>query len=305
MSTVSIFAGLVKRTWRVGPRCLAVTLDHNTVTGTRVLYVDGGEVAGTEGISSVFSAQTILMFTADGWSGRVIIERSGTEVVYTCIVSQGAQEMTVQEDNAAAVGGAADLASKLQLRVETPEGGVTETGEPVVYYEVVCVREADGRGTRVHRRFRDFFALNDAVRSAYQGSQLLGSLPEPPPRGLKFLENHADPAFVEKRRWLLADFLYKLESVPRMRMNADFLAFVGLVGNTRETSVFFPEKSLGLSLNPSPDGTTSVLAALKPLADGKPSPAQARKLVNVGDKVRLMFCVCVCVCVCAALSHCP
>ena len=287
-SIVSVFAGPVTRTWRVGARRLGVTLHHNTITGSRVLSVDGEEVQGTAGTTSVFSSRTVLVFTADDWQGRVVLERVGAEVHYMCVCRAPGEagEMAVAEENAGGGGGAADLAARLRTSVGSPEGGVSETGEPVVYYEVSCMREADGRGTKVHRRFRDFFALNDAVRSAYQGSQLLGSLPEPPPRGLKFLENHADPNFVEKRRWLLADFLYKLESVPRMRMNADFLAFVGLVGNTRETSCFFPAKGLGLSLTPTDGGKLTEVTAIKPLADGSRSPAQVRELINVGDKVR-------------------
>ena len=63
------------------------------------------------------------------------------------------------------------------------ERGARERGEPVVYYRVRATREADERSTVVHRRFRDFAALNDAVRAAYKGSQLLGSFPQPPPRG--------------------------------------------------------------------------------------------------------------------------
>ena len=289
MSVVSVFAGPVTRTWRVGPRRVCVTLNHNTVTGSRVLSVDGDEVAGTSGTTSVFSSRTVLGFTADAWEGRVVLERLGMEVRYDCFCRAPGEsaEMAVSEENAG--GGSssvADLAARLRTSVGSPEGGVSETGEPIVYYEVACMRESDGRGTKVHRRFRDFFALNDAVRSAYQGSQLLGSLPEPPPKGIKFLENHADPQFVEKRRWLLADYLHKLESVPRMRMNADFLAFVGLVGNTRETSCFFPAKGLGLSLTPTDGARLTEVTAIKPLADGTPSPAQQRGLINVGDKVR-------------------
>ena len=291
-STVSVFAGPVIRTWRIGPRRLAVTLSHNTILGTRSLAVDGEEVAGTAGTTSVFSSRTELSFVADAWAGRVVVERAGGEMRYECLVRAPgeAAEMAVAEENSPGGGGsagsAADLAAKLRVNVAAPEGGVSEGGEPVVYYEVSCMREADGRGTKVHRRFRDFFALNDAVRSAYQGSQLLGSLPEPPPRGFKFLENHADANFVEKRRWLLADFLYKLESVPRMRQNADFLAFVGLVGNTRETSCFFPAKALGLSLTATDGGRLTEVSGIKPLADGSRSPAQLRGLINVGDKVR-------------------
>ena len=288
VSIVSVFSGPVTRTWRVGPRRVPVTLNHNTITGFRTLYVDSLEVPGTAGTTSVFSSSTGLSFAADDWKGMVLLDRVGSEVHYTCCCKppSGEADVYVAEDNNMASGNGGDEAAKLRVSVNTPEGGMTETGEHVVYYQVSVTRETDGRGTRVHRRFRDFFALNDAVRSAYKGSQLLGSLPEPPPRGLKFMEDHNDATFVERRRWMLADWLYKLESVPRMRMNADFLAFVGLIGDVRETSCFFPPESpLGLSLGSVDNGRLTEVNALKPLPDGRPSPAMASGLVNIGDKV--------------------
>lgn len=286
-SVVSVFTGPVSRTWRIGPRRVPVTLSHNTLTGSRTLYVDSGEVLGTSGSTSIFSATTLLPFEVDGWVGRVILDRVGAEMKYTCVCKppSGEGEVYVAEDNSD--GSSSETASpKLRVSVCTPEDGVTETGELVVYYVVTCTRETDGRGTRVHRRFRDFFSLHEAVRSAYKGSQLLGSIPEPPPRGLKFFENHQDPAFIERRRWMLADFLYKLESVPRMRSNADFLAFCGLVGNVRETSCFFPKDSpLGLSLASVDGGRFTEVTALKPLPDGRKSPAMISDLISPGDKV--------------------
>lgn len=68
-----------------------------------------------------------------------------------------------------------------------------------------------------------------------------------------------------------------------MRLNADFQSFVGLVDCTRETSVFFPSGSMGISLVQGPGGYTEV-SALKPV-DGKPSAAMINGLVAVGDKL--------------------
>jgi len=296
VSGVSVFAGMVNRTWRVGPRRLAVSLQHNTITGARNLYVDGEEVPGAAGSSSVFSRSASISFaTPDGWRGTVSIEFSGTSVCYKCgVVSpEGGPTMHVPEDNAGGGGGGGasggddggSAGPLFRISVDAPEMGSSETGEPVVFYCVSTTRLSDGLATRVHRRFRDFFALNDAVRAAYQGSHLMGSLPEPPPRGLKFLENHGDAAFVERRRWLLADYLFKLEAVPRVRANADFVAFLGLVGSVRETSCFFPANApLGLSLGKK-DGLTEV-QALKPLADGRPSVSMLSGVIVVGDTVR-------------------
>jgi hypothetical protein len=135
-STVSVFAGPVIRTWRIGPRRLAVTLSHNTIVGSRSLSVDGEEVAGTAGSTSIFSSRTVLNFTADAWQGRVVLERAGAEMRYECTVRAPGEdsEMGVMEENAGGgAGGVADLAAKLRVNVAAPEGGVAESGEPVVY----------------------------------------------------------------------------------------------------------------------------------------------------------------------------
>ena len=168
------------------------------------------------------------------------------------------------------------------------EGCVAERNnyrELVLFYRVRAVREADERHTVVHRRFRDFFALNDAVRAAYSGSHLLGSFPAPPSRGIPFFDDQSTPAFRERRRWLLHEFIHKLEAIPRMRLNSDFQSFLGLVDGVRETSVFFPPGPLGITLSRGEHGWTEV-AALKPNADGTPSPAMVNGLVAIGDKVR-------------------
>ena len=73
--------------------------------------------------------------------------------------------------------------------------------------------QLDLRETTVHRRFRDFFAVNEALRSAYKGSHLLSSFPPLPPRSLKLFEDHMSMAFIEKRRWQLQDWMFKVSQV--------------------------------------------------------------------------------------------
>ena len=189
-------------------------LPDNTITGSRALTVDGAEVLGSAGSFTFFSAPLDISFAVDAHAGRVMLVSEGGNVLYRCIVTPpGGTAADVPEDNAAGGGGGGGAgvgadAHKLRVAVEAFEDGVAgERGEPVVFYRVRAVREADERGTVVHRRFRDFFALNDAVRAAYKGSQLLGSFPEPPPRGLPFFDDQNAPAFRERRRWLLADYL--------------------------------------------------------------------------------------------------
>jgi hypothetical protein len=91
--------------------------------GTRALSVDGEEVAGTAGTTSVFSSRTELSFVADAWAGRVVVERAGGEMRYECLVRAPgeAAEMAVAEENSPGGGGsagsAADLAAKLRVNV--------------------------------------------------------------------------------------------------------------------------------------------------------------------------------------------
>jgi hypothetical protein len=308
--SVSLLAGPVTRTWRCGPRHSPVQLYHNTITGERWLSCEGLEVPGTVGSFYPFSGHATLNFEVQGaGKGHVTMDVAGTRVVYRCYFAvsgggeAGGAPVEVPEENSVALGssssavggtaGAAGAAAaseathKLRVAVEAAEYATDEQGKPVVWFRVRADREAGSRGgfTVVHRRFNNFLALGESVGSSFKGSHLMAALPPLPPRGIKFLENQSDPAFIEKRRWLLQDYLYKLEQVPRVRENSDFQTFVGLVDDTREASVIFPVGSqLGLTLVQA--GAFTEIGAFKPLADGRPSPALAVPgLLGLGDKV--------------------
>jgi hypothetical protein len=66
-----------------------------------------------------------------------------------------------------------DSLNRLRIKVEVGEVGKDERGAAVVWFRMHTVRENDERETIVHRRFRDFYAVNDELRSAYKGSHLL------------------------------------------------------------------------------------------------------------------------------------
>jgi hypothetical protein len=104
------------------------------------------------------------------------------------------------------------------------------------------------------------------------------------------------------------DWLYKISQIPRMRNNPDFLTFLGIIDNVRESSVMFPavgvfalprltsvittlvlraQGPMGLTLQMGKEFVE--VAALKANPDGTPSPAQVEDLVAVGDKVRPAF----------------
>ena len=292
--SISILAGPVTRTWRVGARHVPVQLYHNTITGDRWLSVDGIEVPGTVGSHfGPLAAQTLLSFEVEGAaSGRVSIVTFGAPFARLRYAAsfEGA---ALVEDNAAAAaagvaggGGASDSAGALRISVEAVDMAADEqTGHAnVAWFRVRSVRESDRRETVVHRRFNNFVALAEAVRSAYQGSALIASVPELPARGFRLFEDQTSPAFLEKRRWQLQNFLYKLELLPRARQNTDFCSFTGLVdGGVREASCVFPPGApLGVTLSAAGDFTE--VSALKPNADGGASPAQAAG-ISVGDKV--------------------
>lgn len=57
MSSVSLLAGAVQRTWDVcvNARHYQIVLEHHTVSGTRSLSIDSVEVRGSEGTNTPFS----------------------------------------------------------------------------------------------------------------------------------------------------------------------------------------------------------------------------------------------------------
>jgi len=294
-SSVSPLSGPTTRTYTIvhEARTHTVQLFHNTITGERALSVDGAEVPGSAGSTTFFSPKKTLVFNIDGAAGELTLHFTGSSVDYVCTFkgAEVAEENTMVGGSDASAA-AADTVNRLKITVDAGDSGVDEGGKPVVWFRLRTVRESDEREVVVHRRFNQFFAVNEALRSAYKGSHLLSSFPDLPPRALAgsmltslFGRTDAlDPGFVEARRWKLQDYLYKVSQVPRMRANPDFLTFLGIIDNTRECSVLFPpDVALGLTLKAA--GEFVEVAALKALPDGRPSPAQMSGLAHVGDKV--------------------
>lgn len=283
VSEVSAFSGLVTRTWSIShnARLYVVQLYHNTITGDRSLSVDGSEQAGTAGTSTIFSGPATLVFTLGDKAGSVNVANRGATFEYACTFG----DVLVPEDNSIISSASGDDAvNRLKLSVDEYAMACDETGKSVVWFQLRTVRENDERTTVVHRRFNNFVAINETLRSAYKGSQLLSSFPELPARGY-FWEDQTKPEFLEKRRFGLSDWLQKIALIPRMRLNPDFLTFLGIVDRSREVSVIFPpESALGLALRDAGNGFTEV-SAVKPLPDGSPSPAQASRVVLPGYQV--------------------
>jgi hypothetical protein len=285
VSAVGVLAGSVTRTWVVmeNARPFTIQLYHHTVTGSRSMSIDGVEVQGTTGGTAVLSSKAELVFSLGDKKGFVTIEPRGAEYWYTCSFDGAA----VVEENQLLHGAEQqkqEALNKLNIKVLGGDVGVDENGSAVVWFRLNTVRESDMHETTVHRRFRDFYAVNEALRSAYKGSHLLSSFPDLPSRSFKFFEDHLSQPFVQKRQWQLQDWVYKISQIPRMRSNPDFLTFLGLIDNVRETSVMFAKNvALGLSLRSGADCVE--VAGLKPLDDGAPSPAQMSNMVFTGDRV--------------------
>lgn len=259
---------------------------HNTVTGERSLSVDGEDVPGTAGSTSYFTkgGSSTLIFSLGGVQGTVTIAYSGASVLYKC--SWNGQDIP-EENNL--VGGSAsrqadESMSRLKIELTGFEIGADENGAPLVLFKLHTIRENDLRETTVHRRFRDFHLLNEALKAAYRGNSLLGSFPALPPRGIKLLSDHLAPDFINKRQWQLNDYLHKMAHVPRIRTNPDWLTFLGLIDQVRETSALFPGGALGLALRGLQGGKGVEVTGITKLPDGTTSPAVGAG-VKPGDRV--------------------
>jgi hypothetical protein len=114
----------------------------------------------------------------------------------------------------------------------------------------------------VHRRYRDFWLLYSQVCSAYRGTHLYSSVPEPPPREIATLSANRSPAFLNTRMKQLEVFLRRLNAFPGIKegRNPDVLEFLG-IGSGRsgvfETSVVFAEGKLGMKIKQPVSGTPS------------------------------------------------
>lgn len=276
-SKVSLFSGSVTRTWAVTVDGTnhTVTLNHHTLSGSRVVAVDGQEIEGTDGSSTLLSGPTELSFEVGSHDLKLSISPVGGAFRYAMTLDGE----SVSEENELV---SKPSAAKLEVSVPSTTSGVDEKGERVIWY-LVETRRPDGRVVQCHRRFRDFFGVNEQVRSSFKGSHLLKSLPRPPARRVTLFADHFSDAFIEERRAGLEKFLRDLQAVPRASTNADLLSFLGTMESTRETSVLFPAGPLGLTIRP--DRGWVVVVDFKTLDDGSPGPAEAAGVVSIGDRV--------------------
>ena len=162
------------------------------------------------------------------------------------------------------------------------------TGDGVTWYRVDSKRSSTGMEVAVHRRFSDFHNLAIMVATYYKGSQLLQILPTPPPKGLKFFQNHFDPQFIEDRRVGCETFLRKLLTVPRVSGIGEVHDFLGHAGQgLRETSVVFLPGPLGLKMAKQGQAGASRagIADFNQANGGEAGPAERSGRLYIGDCV--------------------
>ena len=222
-----------------------IQLSHHTVTGSRGLALDNKDVPDTKGKNRMFGKPSRLEFTVGDANGFVnILPTKKGSFKYECFLN-GKKVPEINETL-----GNDDQEDKYDIKVlvEDTLGVEGPKQKKFTWYKVCSTRDCDGHSTVVHRRFRDFFSINELIRTSYKGSHLISSLPSLPKRGMKLFSDHLSPKFVENRRQGLQTYMQQLERMPRMRGNSDFLTFIGIKGNVREASVMFLEGPLGVSL---------------------------------------------------------
>jgi len=81
----------------------------------------------------------------------------------------------------------------------------------------------------VLKRFDEFCKLSSSLRRDLKDRpDLLGELPNLPPKKMKLFTDHFDPTFIEERKILLESFLRLLISTPQVRTHTYVLHFLGI-----------------------------------------------------------------------------
>lgn len=72
----------------------------------------------------------------------------------------------IEEDYTSAPNTAPEQGGPLKFRVKIPDYVIAwdENGKAVTWYKMVTIQGVDGKGTVVHRRYRDFFNVNGSIK---------------------------------------------------------------------------------------------------------------------------------------------
>jgi hypothetical protein len=248
MTALSLVSGRACRTWTVNSETQPlikhiVQLKADTNSGNIEVLLNGAPAHGFDGTkySSVFDWPSNIPYTIPGvGSGTIFVARDQAFVEISCAF--GELFFPCMELGTAA--------SSPTLDISIPHGliALDELNATVGWF-LLHTKVSDGRETSVHRRFRDFSAINDTLRWAFRDSPILASFPEMAPKGIKLLEFHLSPAFIDKRRALLEEWARKMATIPEVRAHSTFSTFLGWVDQDRESSILLPAGlRLGLAL---------------------------------------------------------
>ena len=153
-------------------------------------------------------------------------------------------------------------------------------------YALAVRRRADGSTTVVHRRFKEFAELEEAVNASLAGHHMQSSLPRLPTKQLKLLTDHRDAAFIESRRRELATFARRLVAVPHAASAPSMLPFVGLASRVREHSHVFREITLGFVLAKSAERDfPAVVESVRPGGAACALAGEGAPQIAVGDLI--------------------
>lgn len=192
-----------------------ITLEHDCLTGRRVLYIDRVVVYQR----TVFPDKSFeIWFDIDGRSGRVCAENDfkGNALYYSCMYADEALVTTLAErDN-----------ESTKFRPSIPDTVVEVDGKLEVAYYNVHVQCDEGDFV-LKKRFSEFVDLYEKIWASYSSDELLQQVPKPPKKQFKLFTKHHDASFVENRRTALQAFMQGLCKVPAIERNLYLLEFMG------------------------------------------------------------------------------
>mmetsp|Transcript_10825 Transcript_10825/g.13543 ORF Transcript_10825/g.13543 Transcript_10825/m.13543 type:complete len:376 (-) Transcript_10825:164-1291(-) len=267
-----------------------IILHHNPLTKDVQVTVDNHELPPGHTKfkwSALPGYISIIPVSQNTWMSRL-----NGSYKYECVLN--GQKLKENNDR---INDESDKVSDLIVKI--PE--VIIAGDEVVWYKVEVDmklwfnNECTSYKFRVHRRFRDFRYVYSRACAAFRHTHLLGSVPTPPERKVKILEDHFAPEFLERRRCDLETWLRRLLMVPRVASNPDVETFLGGMTTMREVSIVVHSGSIGVRLQQK--GTqddSGVAASVYPQAEvqeftndknGNPGVAQQSGLIGIGHIV--------------------
>ena len=278
---------------------MRLVLRHNPGNGVMSISIDGDIVWENKTTMQVTNIASALKKKKDIENRTFFFGQGSKGILFFTAVCKGIVPIPTHFRYAFYVCGSSpqDEATKIAKGEEGKHFKIWITkaevsGKGVAWYRIDTKNLATGSGVAVHRRFRGFHFLHRQLGNYFKGSHLFQSLPRPPQKGVKLIQNHQDPNFIEERRLALEAYLRKLMVFPRVPTCQEMLDFLGFVGNhIRESSVMFHSGPLGLKMARQGMGMSRVgIAQFNQIKDKKTGemlrgPAEESGLLNIGDSL--------------------